>query len=283
MGAALEDPRTQGSRWLLVTKVTLALLLLNFLTSFSNVWSTPYIQPDMRVGLDFVALWLVLLLLVALFGRVGPRAVKWLAILFTVVVIGRYVDVTVPAWFGRKVNLYWDAQHLPTFLDVASQEYVWWQLLGILAAFVAGLWLLARLIRTCIQILAQHAAPYALRSPAAWVVTVGLVGLVGAGLMKVEGAGSYVAEPVFPVFKRQAHLLAAAFFPDRFRSELPASPSLESDLQVLRGAEVKVLFLESYGAATYERDDLYQAIQPGREKLERAANAQGRQVLSAFV
>ncbi len=283
MGAPLQGPRTQGSRWLVVAKVTLALLLLNFLTSFGNVWSTPYIQPDTRVGPDFVALWLVLLLLVALFGRVGPRAVRWLVVLFTLGVIGRYVEVTVPAWFGRKVNLYWDAQHLPTFLDVASQEYAWWQLLGFVAAFVGGLWLLTRLIRACVQVLARHAAPYALRSPAAWVVTAGLVGLVGAGLMKVEAARPYVAEPVFPVYQRQAYLLAAAFFPERFRSELPASPSLDSDLQVLGGAEVKVLFLESYGAATYERDDLFQAIHPGREKLERAANAQGREVLSAFV
>ena len=52
---------------------------------------------------------------------------------------------------------------------------------------------------------------------------------------------------------------------------------------MLDGAEVKVVFLESYGATTYERDDLFDAIHPGRKRLEQAAKAEGRQVLSGFV
>ncbi len=266
-----------------MAKIALALLVLNFLTSFSNVWSTPYVQPDTRIGPDFVGLWVILLLFVALFGRVGRRAIAVLTGVFLLTVIGRYVDVTVPSWFGRKVNLYWDAQHLPAFLDVASQEYAWWQIVGIVAVFIAGLWLLTRLIRVSIEVLAEHAAPYALRSPIALIVTVSLLGLAAGSLMKVEAASPHVSASVFPVYKRQAHLLAAALFPDRFRSELPESPPLDSDLQQLAGAEVKVVFLESYGATTYERGDLFEVIHPARQRLEEAAKAQGRQVLSAFV
>ncbi len=279
----LQDQRPQGPRWLVMITVALALLVLNFLTSFNNVWSTPWIQPDTRIGPDFVGLWLILLLLVALFGRVGRGVIAVLTGAFLLVVIGRYAEVTVPAWFGRKVNLYWDAQHLPTFLEVASQDYAWWQILGIVAAFIAGFWLLTRVIRLCIEVLARHAAPYALRSPIALIVTVASLGLVAASFMKVEAALPYVSDPVFAVYKRQAHLLAAALFPDSFRSELPESPPLDSDLELLGGAEVKVLFLESYGATTYERDDLFKVIHPARQRLQQAANAQGRQVLSAFV
>ncbi|MGB5637759.1 MAG: hypothetical protein WBM63_01445, partial [Sedimenticolaceae bacterium] len=195
-----------------MTKVGLALLVLNFLASFKNVWSTPWVQPDSRIGPDFVGLWLILLLLVALFGRVGRGAIAVLTGVFLMAVIGRYVDVTVPAWFGRKVNLYWDAQHLPTFLEVASQEYAWWQIVGIVGAFIVGLWLLIRLIRMCIEVTADHAAPYALRSPIALIVTIFCVGLVAASFFKVEAASPYVSAPVFEVYKRQAHLLAAAFF-----------------------------------------------------------------------
>jgi hypothetical protein len=264
-------------------KVALALLALNFLTTFNNVWSTPWIRPDTRIGPDFVGLWFFLLLLVALFGHVRRGIILVLTGIFLLVVIGRYAEVTVPAWFGRKVNLYWDAQHLPTFLEVASQEYAWWQIAGMVAAFIAGTWLLTRLIRTCIEVLAEHAAPYALRSPVSLIVSLSMLGLVAASFMKVEAALPYVSEPVFAVYKRQAHLLAAAIFPDRFRSELPESPALDSDLKVLDGAEVKVVFLESYGATTYERDDLFEAIHPSRQRLAQAANTQGRQVLSAFV
>ena len=283
MSKLLESHRSQGNRWLVMIKVGLALLVLNFLTSFNNVWSTPWVQPDSRIGPDFVGLWLILLLLVALFGRVGRGAIAALTGVFLMAVIGRYVDVTVPAWFGRKVNLYWDAQHLPTFLEVASQEYAWWQIVGIVAAVIAGFWLLTRLIRMCIEVTANHAAPYALRSPIALIVTVFCVGLVTASFFKVEAASPYVSAPAFEVYKRQAHLLAAAFFPSYFRSELPESPPLDSDLKMLGGAEVKVVFLESYGATTYERDDLFKVIHPGRQRLEQAANAQDRQVLSAFV
>ena len=116
MGEPLNGQIPQGHRWLVVTKVALALLVLNFLTSFNNVWSTPYIQPDTRIGPDFVALWLILLLLAIVFGSVGKRAVTILTGWFLVAAIGRYAEVTVPAWFGRRVNLYWDAQHLPTCL-----------------------------------------------------------------------------------------------------------------------------------------------------------------------
>lgn len=283
MSDSLEDRRPQGNRWLVIAKVALALLVLNFLTTFNNVWSTPFVQPDTRVGPDLVGLWLVLLLLVALFGHVGRGAIAVLTGAFLLMVIGRYADVTVPAWFGRKVNLYWDAQHLPKFLEVASQEYAWWQIIGIVAVSIAGFWLLTRLIRACIEVLARHAAPYALRSPISLIVSVSLLGLVAASFMKVEAASPYVSTPVFPVYKRQAHLLLAAVFPDSFRSELPESPPLNSDLKVLAGAEVKVMFLESYGATTYERDDLFNVIHPARQDLEQAANAQGRQVLSAFV
>ena len=273
----------QDRRWLAITKVVLALLVLNFLTTFKNVWSTPWVQPDTRIGTDFAALWLVLLMLVALFGRVGRRVIGLLTFLFLLAVIGRYADVTVPAWFGRKVNLYWDAQHLPKFLEVASQEYVWWQIIAAVAGFIAGMWLLIRLIRTCIEVLARIAVPYALRSPVSLLMSVLMLGLVAAAYKKVEVALPYVSEPVYLVYQRQAQLLAAAFFPDRFLSELPQSPPLDSDLKALAGAEVKVVFLESYGATTYERDDLFQAIHPGRLHLEQAAKAQGRKVLSAFV
>ena len=107
---------------------------LNFLTSFNNVWPTPFVQPDTRIGPELVALWLVLLLLVAVFGRIGRGPTAVLTAVFLLVAIGRYADVTVPAWLGRKMNLYWDAYHLPKFLEVASQGLAWWQIVGIVAA-----------------------------------------------------------------------------------------------------------------------------------------------------
>lgn len=268
--------------WWRIAQVALAFWLLNFFATFVNVWPTPLVQPDLRIGPEFVALWVVLLVTVALFGRVGRLATGLLTTWFVLVAIGRYVDVTVPAWLGRKLNLYWDGPQLPKFLEVASQSFAWWQILAIAVAAVTGFWLLVRLIRACIATLAEHAVPYALRSPAILVATVGCVALVLGNLIQVF-ASPYVAGPVFPVYKRQAELLLTPLIPSRLAKVLPASPPMGSDLKMLEGAEVKVLFLESYGATTYEHPEIAQVIGPARVRLEQAANRHGRQVLSAFV
>jgi len=89
----------------LIFKVAAALLLLNFLTSFENVWPTPLIKPDARIGPEFVGLWVLLLAWVALFKRLGSIPLAVLTGLYMAIVIGRYADVTVPALFGRLLNL----------------------------------------------------------------------------------------------------------------------------------------------------------------------------------
>lgn len=277
------NQRDPSFRWTLILKVAAALLLLNFLTSFDNVWPTPLIKPDARVGPEFVALWVLLLAWVALFKRVGSFALAALTGLYLLVVIGRYADVTVPALFGRELNLYWDGHQIPKFLEVASQTLAGWQIAGILIAIILGAWFFIWLIRACISTLAKHAVPYALRSPIALVITVFWMGMVAGNLMKVEATWPYISRPVVPIYFRQADLLLTAFLPSRLAKVLPASPPLTSDLAALNGAEVKMLFLESYGATTYEHPEIVKVIDPVRVSFEQAANQQGRTVLSAFV
>jgi hypothetical protein len=139
------------------------------------------------------------------------------------------------------------------------------------------------LIRACVTVLALQTAPAALRSLVAWVLTLACVALVAADFARVPAASPYVAGPVLPVYTRQADLLLAAFLPSRRENALPPSPPLDSDLQALNGAEVKVLFIESYGATTYDRDDIAAVIGPARQRLEQAARSQGNHVVSAFV
>ena len=267
----------------LVVKVVLSILILNFLTTFSSIWEPPYLELNFQTGPDFVGLWVILLLLITLFGQIGRGAQAWLSGLFVFLIISRGFAEIAPAWFGRDLNLYWDAQHLPTFLNVVSQKLPWWQTLGTLVVSSVVLWLFYKLIRSCIAVLAQHAAPYTLRSPSAIIVTVVLFGLPIANVMKVEAASRYVSSSIFSEYQRQAKLLSSAFFPTIFPTKLAETPSLKSDLQALNGAEVKVLFLESYGATTYENKEIAKVMNPARQRFEQAANAQGRRVLSAYV
>lgn len=283
VGSALYSSRPRERRALRLSQSLLALLFLNFLTTFGNLWPSALIVPGARIGPEFVALWVFILALVALFGHVGRRASLFLTLLFVLISIGRYAEVTMPALMGRPLNLYWDAPQLPRFLSVASQDLSGWQIAGIIVAFIAGMWLLGRMIRIAIETLSRHAAPAALRSPIALLLTVASLALLTASALKVETGVTLVASPVSPFYLRQADILLNALLPARRAQALPPSPPLNSDLGALAGAEVKVLFLESYGAITYDRDDMAHAIGPARERFAQAAGAQGRQVLSGFV
>ena len=64
---------------------------------------------------------------------------------------------------------------------------------------------------------------------------------------------------------------------------LPESPPLASDLGRVRGADVFVVFLESYGAATFDRPAHLARFAPARDALAAAAAATGRAIVSAFV
>ena len=56
-------------------------------------------------------------------GRLTWALVTLLTIVF---MLGRYAEVTAPALYGRPVNLYWDAEHLPKvgamLAEVAAME-----------------------------------------------------------------------------------------------------------------------------------------------------------------
>ncbi|MGH1360668.1 MAG: sulfatase-like hydrolase/transferase [Burkholderiaceae bacterium] len=266
-----------------VIKVIAALFILNALAGFNNVWPTPLIQPDSRLGPEFVWLWVLLLFIHLAFGRIGTRALAVLSGLYFLVVIGRYADVTVPALFGRPLNLYWDGHQIPKFLEVASQALAPWQLLGLAAAILALLWGLYRLIRLLIGVLARHAVPFAKHSPAAWTITALSVALVVANLFQVQATWPYVSRPVIPVYWKQANLLHTVFSPDRLANVLPPSPPLDGNLATLDGAEVKVLFLESYGVTTYLKPEISRVINPARQKFQQAIDAAGQRVVSGLI
>ncbi|MEZ5741719.1 MAG: hypothetical protein R3E68_21335 [Burkholderiaceae bacterium] len=63
---------------------------------------------------------------------------------------------------------------------------------------------------------------------------------------------------------------------------MPASPAFAGNLQALEGADVKVLFLESYGAITYDVATVREAVEPSRQRFAAKVAATGRRTVSAF-
>ena len=123
-----------------VLQVAAALLLLNAVLSFVNWWPTPAIKPDFRLAPEFVGYWLVLLSLIALRGSLSSTMLKWLALVYLLLVIGRYGDVTVPALFGRSLNLYWDSYQVPIVLSVLARKVPLWIPVLIVLVSVLSLW-----------------------------------------------------------------------------------------------------------------------------------------------
>lgn len=272
-------------------QAVLALLLLNGLLSFNNVWPTPAIVPDHRLAPEFVGLWLGLLFVVARRGAPSPRVLAGFTLVFMLLVLGRYGDVTVPALFGRPVNLYWDGQQIPRFLWVSAQNLPWWMSTGGVAAVVLLAYAIYRLFGVLIRIAAFDAAPYALRTHWARVVTGLAVVLVIANIAGVRATWPVVSRAIVPTYFRQAILLTAIFTDQRVGQTLPRADALDvalaappgTALAALRGSDVYLMPLESYGAVVYDNPEAAARLRPARERLAADLAAGGFRVVSAFM
>ena len=290
--SGLLRPAQPASTWRSAFTALLALALLNTLLSMKNWWPTPGVLPDLRLAPEFVAFWLVLLFAVAWRGRLASRTIGWLAAGYLLLVLGRYFDVTVPALFGRPVNLYWDGQQIPTFLWVSARDYPWYVSASGLALLIALPTALFLLLRWAIARAAQVAAPYALRARWTWALTLAAAAAV---LLHLVGAvpqftWHLVTHPVTPTYARQAVLLATAFTPGQVNRVLPAAPALETAMRqpqqalgALRGRDVTLIFLESYGAMVYDDPAVAAPLARARAAFAADIERSGRHVASAFV
>jgi hypothetical protein len=265
-------------------RAVLVLLFLNAMLAFDNWWPTPAIWPDHRLAGEFVWCWVALLAWVKWRGALGARALAALAGAYLLLVVGRYLDVTAPALFGRPVNLYWDAPELPRFLWVSALERPWWMsALAMLAgvALFGGLYLA---LRAAWRVAARDAAPFALRSRAALALTGAAVALSLANHAGVEATWPLVSRPVTPTWARQVERLVTALSPQRLEQALPPSPPFERhDLAGLRGRDLTLVFVESYGATAYDHPRAAALLGGGRAALAQAVAASGRRVVSAYV
>src|SRR5262249_35463542 len=90
----------------------------------------------------------------------------------------------------------------------------------------------------------------------------------------------WFATPVTATYAHQATLVGGAL---RASTTLPPSPPMNADLGRVAGADVFLVFVESYGAIAFEKPDVAPRLQPGRAQLATAIRDTGRDVASAFV
>lgn len=269
-----------------VGSALLALFILNSFLSMTNWWPTPYVKLDTRIAPEFVYVWCAILLWVFLVQRRAMRAVSsgaitWVALFYCALTLGRYIDTTAPALFGRSVNLYWDGWQVPRLLWVMAKNQPLWISLAAAFALIALVFAVYAVIRWAVQTSVNAAAPFALARPWVLAITAALWVVSIANLYGVRATWPYISRPVIPTYWQQAKILYAAL--QNGGTVVPDSPPFTSDLKRLNGADFKLFFFESYGAVTYDNADALRLLAPARAALEAQLAASGRQVVSAFV
>ncbi len=256
--------------------------LLNLSLSFHNLWPTPWITARFEISVEAALIVLVLALLAWRGRRLSSGPATVLAWLVLLMIAGRYADVTAPALYGRPINLYWDSQHFPGVVAMLARVASWWQLtlagLGIVL-IIGGLIRGLRALLTGISIRLEPPV----RHRSALVASAALITLFGMGLAgQATPMRHYFSHPVLLSFGTQVFRLYQAMS-DQTRLDLQANPVLKPDLELIKNANVLVMFIESYGVTTLDKPAHAQALLPARERLTKAITDSGRQVVSTRV
>jgi hypothetical protein len=257
--------------------LALAVLLLNVSLTFRNIWPTPAVKWSGDLSIELAIAILGLAVAWRWCGAVRRGWVRGVAVVWTLLVVGRYVDVTAPALYGRDINLYWDLRFVP---DVAAMFLTANPaLVGVLVALAALLvvlyfvvsWALRRIVRAMDE---QAERRLVVGTAAAAAV------LFGVGMLDPDWPGPSFTKPVTASYVDQARLAATAVAKAK---SLPDTPPFDSDLSLVAGADVLLTFMESYGAITYQRPAFDEALADSRAELDAAIRAGGREVVSAYV
>lgn len=259
--------------------LALALLWLNGSLSFSNLWPTPAVLWRGQLSLEFLLLISALLMMAARWP-VAPWLLRTLTVLWLVLMLGHYTEVTATALWGRDLNFYWDLRFLPdVFAMLAVAAHSWRVAVVVLAliAIVAIVYLATRWSLRRVMVAAG--------APGSRALLIGICAGLGVlfvmpwlGLDRPQMLT--FAKPATGLYATQARLIARGLS----RSQvLPPSPSFDADLSRVQGADVLLFFIESYGAVAYERPALAAPLEPARARLAAAIHDAGFSVASAYV
>lgn len=261
---------------------TAAVLFLNLSLTFRNVWPTLAIRPTAELSADLAAVVLGMVLLRRWSGQIAKPVLRGAAVVWVLLIAGRYVDVTTRALYGRDVNPYWDLRHVPSVGAMFATVAEPWQTAAFVAGAVAAPLVVYAVARWCLGRIGR-----AVDAPAGRA-GLGIAAGIVAALFAAGQAGwrpvdrLRFADPVAAVYAREAYELAYEASGAGLAALGPA-PVLRSDLSRVAGADVLIVFLESYGAVSWEQPAFREALGASRAALAADVRETGRRVVSARV
>jgi len=266
--------------WITWPAAAASLLLLNASLTFANVWPTAKIRWENALSVELAAC--VLLLAIGHRQATG-LARRLLPTLWVVLVLGHYLDVTAPGLYGREFNLYWDSQHLGNVWAMLVRDVPLWITASAVTGFVlvvSAVGIAARVAWSWLAAAVAHRGTRAVLGGAAALV---LALFAATMVWERVGASMAFADPVSRAYLRQARYVVAMAGPNRAAPTLGESPNLDTPLEGLRGADVLLAFVESYGAVTYDNPAMAEQLAPSRSGLAAAIRDAGREVVSAYL
>jgi len=271
-----------SSGWWRGISLALAVLLLNVSLTFHDIWPTPAVTWRGEISVE-VGAYLCVLALVAALRRhdrtFSTRALRVLTIVWLLLVVGRYADVTATALFGRDINLYWDLRYIPDVVSLLAKAATFRLVLAVIGGILVLIGLLYVLLRWALGRLATAAADDDERK---------IVGAVGLIVVALYLGGFYLprleavpfAKPVTATYGRQVRVAMRAL---KGSKAVAASPPMHSTLSRVKDADVLLVFLESYGAVTFDRASFSRDLEAPRAALDAAIHETNRDVVSGFV
>ena len=272
------DRSSSLRQWL---ALVFAVLLLNASVTFGNVWPTLGISPRAEISVELAVLVLALSLWRSFMGRVPRSASTALAVVALFFVGGRYAAVTAPALYGRPVNLYWDAQHLPNVAAMLAEVAPWWLIALVLVGVGGFFTAIAAVLRWCLFRVAAGLDDVRARRVLGGIAAAA-VAAYALGTLFDWQVRHFFTRPVVDVYRDQISFVLQARSAHA-HPELPVVPLASTDLARVAKVDVLAMFLESYGAVTYDMPQIERIVSPLRQEFAAAASTRGRRVLSAFV
>jgi hypothetical protein len=215
-------------------------------------------------------------------GRPPAWVLRLLAVVWMVLALGRYAAVTSTALFGRDINLYWDSRHFSAVGAMLARVASPLALAGVALAAVGIPLAVYALLRWALGRVSEGLARDGTRRALAAGCLVVVALFTAERLTMQPDATPIMPSPISSTYLRQAGMVADILL-GRDGQSLGEGPALPTDLSAIGGADVLLVFVESYGAVTYDRPAFAQALEPRRVRFEEQAHASGLDVVSGFV
>jgi hypothetical protein len=257
-------------------------VVLDASLSFASLWPTPGISWTGQISVECAAMLLGLALVWHLRGQPPAWALRVLAGVWMLLVLGRYAAVTSAALFGRDINLYWDSRHFSAVAAMLARVASPLELAGLVLAAVAIPLAVYALLRWSLGRVSAGMAGATARTLIVLGCLLVIVFFVAERRLKDEWAERVMPAPITFTYLRQAGMVADVLL-GRDAHALGTAPALPATLSAVEGADILLVFVESYGAITYDQPAFSRALEPRRTLFEDQVRESDLEMVSAFV